>query len=98
MNLHKKFALALGAVIVITLLMLLTARLLAKGALFHRLERDHIVGATALLTDLERVRAGALRAGFTKTSLNKDLLQLRTLPEAVNVELFDAEVRTGPRC
>lgn len=86
-TLRKKFSIALCAVVIIALLMLMSARLLSKAALFHYLEREHI--ATVLSVDgaLRRTQAGDAGA-ITKAGLLKKLEYARSLAMGVDRELL----------
>lgn len=86
-TLRKKFSIALGAVVIITLLMLISARFLSKGALFHYLEREHFATVLKIEGGLRRLQAGDAGA-MTKAELRKNLEYARSLASSVDSELF----------
>lgn len=91
-NLRQKFVFGLATVVVVSLLVMLGARLMGKGALFHYLERQHLALVMSLSQSLERVADGSPKAAsVTRASLLQEIGKAREIASRVDIELLGVE-------
>jgi methyl-accepting chemotaxis protein len=82
----------LATVVVVSLLVMLGARLMGKGARFHYLERQHLAHVMGLAHSLEQVADGSPRAAsVTREGLQQDIAKAREIASQVDVELLKIE-------
>jgi methyl-accepting chemotaxis protein len=87
-TLRQKFKLGLTLVLVVSALSLLGVRLLSKGALFHYLEREHVVLVLEMSHKLDMAALAPDKAALTREDLTDKLNQARALASRADVELF----------
>jgi len=91
-TLRSKFNLGLTAVAIVSVAILLGNRLLGKAALFHYLEREHIVLVMAASESINRVLEGGRQASeVQKSTLTDQLVKARAIAQRVDSELFPIE-------
>jgi methyl-accepting chemotaxis protein len=90
-TLKKRFFAGMCTVVCVSLLMLLGVRLLAKGARFHYLEREHLAVVMQLQADLDKVSSQGTRADITRERLLDHVGKAHAIASRVDVELFAVE-------
>jgi len=92
LTLRQKFKLGLAAVAMVSVVVLLSTRLLGKAALFHYLEREHVALVMQTSAVLDRVQQGGKdAAGVRPEDVARPLGAARALAARVDVELFAVE-------
>lgn len=88
-TLKQRFSLAIGTIIAVTFVSMYSVRLLAKAAIFHFLERNHMELALRIEAALENVEHDANNAGDTRIeNIAKQLNQARQLAIEADNEIF----------
>lgn len=92
LTLRRKFNLGIVAVVVVSLAVLLSTRLLSKAALFHYLEREHVVAVLKVAAALERAQwGGAADSRQSRAAMIESLTKARGLAIRASSELLPVE-------
>ena len=87
-TLRQKFLFGIVTVVVVSLMVLLGGRFLAKGARFHYLEREHLAAVMQMKLEMQRAASGE---AVGKDELLKLIERGQWVASQVDVELFAVE-------
>ena len=87
-TLRQKFLFGIVTVVVVSLMVLLGGRFLAKGARFHYLEREHLAAVMQMKLEIQRAASGET---VGKDELLKLIERGQWVASQVDVELFAVE-------
>jgi methyl-accepting chemotaxis protein len=90
-TLRRKFVIGLITVIAVSASVMLGVRLLAKGALFHYLEREHLAVVVEMDRDLERAERSGTENALPRAHLQENITKASNIAARVDVELFLVE-------
>jgi methyl-accepting chemotaxis protein len=91
LTLRRKFTIGMALVLAVSLLVLAGGRLLAKGARFHYLERQHLAAVMQIRLAVER--AGNPATPVPKQAVLSAIDEAREIAGHVEYELFEVEYR-----